>query len=156
MKGALMYQDVREKIVTQLQTNLATMLGTIDTERSTSTPVPLSYDPPSNEGNYPTLFVELGETAIEENQASIEVMRDVTELRIMVMLKHGDTYILRQWGENYIEAILRIMQNYVYEQNDGNFATIATKVIREDLDQEQEQTIRGAAVIMNVYRNQLQ
>lgn len=160
MQGVLLATDVRKLIIDRLTDatyGVNNILTTIDTERSTSTPSAISIDPPSDEGNYPSIYVDFGDSDIEENLgADLVVMREVIQLQVMAILKHGDVYVIRSWGENYIEAILRSLQNYVYENTSGNFACLAIKCIRADLDTEQEQTTRGVAVVFNVHRNKLQ
>ena len=156
--GILWPQDVRTKIVTQLNdgTNgIVAQLTAIDTTRGTVTDPPKYIDPVSNDGNFPSVYVDLGDsTILTPHGTTYALARETLELQVSVIMKHSKNDILRQSLENYFEAIMRCLQNFDYQASDGAFFMVANKVSRADLDIQVKETTKGLAVIFEVHRNE--
>jgi len=96
--GILWPQDVRTKIVTQLNdgTNgIVAQLTAIDTTRGTVTDPPKYIDPVSNDGNFPSVYVDLGDsTILTPHGTTYALARETLELQVSVIMKHSKNDIL--------------------------------------------------------------
>lgn len=154
--GILWAQDVRNKIITRLTDGTAginAQLTAINTARSTNTELPIYIAPEADEGMFPSIYIDLGDSVINEVRASVENLWEVIETQVSAIVKRTNSEDARQDGENYLEAIIKCLQNYEYRDQDGTFYIIASGMIRADLDTSQEQTTRGVSVIFSVHRN---
>jgi hypothetical protein len=152
-------RDIKSKIITRLQDStygVAAYITTINTERSETTEIPFQVNAESDVGQYPLVFVDLGDSTIVPVIGSdAETFEENFSLEITAMLKGNNVNKLKNDCENYIEAIMRSVQGYSEQANDGSYICQASGVQRADIDTEKDMTIRAITVNFIVYNNQL-
>lgn len=151
-------KDVRNLILTRLQdaTNgINALLTTIDTERSESTPQAVTITYGENVSQFPAVYIDLGDSEIESVRGmSYQVMPEVFALQITAEVPGSDLASAKDYAENYIEAIIRSLQNYEVLTGDGeNFVCLASNCVRELLGNQGGQVMRRVGVEFNVIRN---
>lgn len=150
-------QDIRAAVITRMQDGIYginAQLTAIDTKRGTTTAQPLQYDPVIDNGQFPSVFVDLGDADIPPIRGmKAKSIQAIMDLHITVLLKDSNYTQIKQHGENYIEAIEECLQDYGIMDSTGMFYMVAFKEIRADLDTQEGQTIRGIGVIFKVHRN---
>ena len=152
-------RDIKSKIITRLKDNtygISAYITIINTERSETTETPLQVNAEKDEGQYPTVFIDLGDSSINpEVGTGIENTIETFNLEITALLQGNDITKLKNDCENYIEAILRSLQGYKEEANNGSYICQAASIQREDIDTIQDQTLRAVTVTFNIFSNQI-
>jgi hypothetical protein len=150
-------RDVKSKIITRLQDStygISNLITTINTERSETTEVPLQVDAESDNGQYPLVFCDLGDSTINPVVGSgVESFDETFNLEITATLKGNNITKLKNDCENYIEAIMRCLQGWKEQSNDGGYICEANAVIRADIDTVSDMTVRAITVNFVVYNN---
>lgn len=146
-------QDVRDLFITQLTNNLSTMLGTIDTERTQTTQVPLVITYGWTDNQYPAVFVDLNSSVISQENSILTDEYEQTEETFSVEVSvviHDSLTSIQNEVENYIEAFIRIMHGY----SDNNIEwVVATDTRREDLYLREGQTMKMGMVTFEIRVN---
>jgi hypothetical protein len=154
-------QDIRDKIIYILEngyTNkrgvavpkLSTMLATIDTERSQSTPTvaKITYD--WGENQRPLVLVDLEDDEMIQDELlldDIDNVPDIYACNLHIAIKSNNTSSIHNYVETYIESLKRIMQGY----QDSNITWILiTGTERSDLYMEKNQTLKFAVVTVEI------
>jgi hypothetical protein len=151
-------KDVRNQILTRLEdvTNgINALLTTIDTERSETTPQAELITYGENQSQFPAVYIDLADSNIESVRGmDVTVMPEVFECQITAEIPGSDLASAKDYAENYIEAILRSLQNYEVLNGDGeNFVCLASSVVRELLGNQGGQVMRRVGVEFQVVRN---
>ena len=152
-------RDVKSKILTRLADTtygINALITTINTERSETTVSPFQVNAEKDEGQYPLVFVDLGDSTIT-NAIGTEYneMAENFNLEITALLMDSNITKLKNDCENYIEAIIRSIQGWKEQTNNGSYICAANSIQRADIDTIQDQTKRAVTVIFTVYNNQL-
>ena len=150
-------RDIKSKIITRLQDStygISNLITTINTERSETTGVPLQVNAEKDEGQYPLVFCDLGDSSINPViGAGIESFDEAFNLEITATLKDNNITKLKNDCENYIEAIMRCLQGWKEQTNDGCYICQASGIIRADIDTDADMTVRAVTVNFIVYNN---
>ena len=139
-------QDVRDKLVSLLTASMNTMLGTIDTERSQTTPTPKVIGYKWLENQRPLILVDLEDSELiqdEELTNDLDITPEIWKANINIQIKSMNADDLHNYIENYIEAIKRILNGY----NDSNITWILiTDTVRSELYQDKNQSMKMGMV----------
>lgn len=152
-------RDIKDKIIARLNDanyGLEALISTINSERGESTSAPFNIGGEADIGQYPIVFVDLGDSTVTNVIGSNS--NSITEnfnLEITAVLLDNNIEKLKYDCENYIEAIIRCLQGYNEQSNQGNYICQASGIQRADIDTMQDQTKRAVSVIFTVYGNQL-
>jgi hypothetical protein len=131
------------------------MISTINTERSGSTPECVSFSIEETSGQFPEMIMLLSET---EYQSSLgmgaTIMPEITDLKIIMQITSNTVRNTLNYSEDYIEALLRLLQNYRTYTADGSmFYVLATGVDRDVVYTDQAQSYKAVAVQFQIHRN---
>lgn len=152
-------RDIKDKIITRLTDTtygIEALISTINNERGESTSVPYQIGGDADTGQYPLIFVDLGDSTITNIVGSNS--NSITEnfnLEITAVLLDNNIDKLKYDCENYIEAIIRCLQGWNEQSNKGDYICQASGIQRADIDTMQDQTKRAVTVIFTVYNNQI-
>lgn len=129
MTGRFFARDVKEAIIGVLggsSSGFNTMLSTIDTERSDTTPTATSIIDHWGRNQYPFLMVDIdgAEVNYEDADISLNIANLPMDYTVLIggYLKYADDNI-HNWCENWIEAIERVLHNY----NTANISWVTLK-----------------------------
>jgi len=152
-------RDIKSKILTRLADNtngLSALITTVNSERTETTALPFRVNAEKDEGQYPAVFVDLGDSIIG-NAIGTEYneMAENFNLEITALLMGSEITKLKNDCENYIEAILRCLEGYKEQDNYGSYICEANTIQRADIDTIQDQTKRVVTVVFTIYSNQL-
>ncbi len=152
-------RDIKTNIITLLQSTSAGIeyyINTINTERGETTAVPFQVSEGADVGQYPTVYVDLGDSVITPTVGTDEnTMLENFTLEVTAELMGSNTTKLKNDVENYVEAIFRTLQGYSSQTNKGSYICEANSVLRADIDTIEDKTKRVATVAFTVYSNQL-
>ena len=137
--------DVRDKIITLLQDNVLgfnVIIGTINTERTHTTPTAKSISYEWGQNQTQLIRVDVIESEVLYNEACLDLsltkLPENFKVAVSGFLKSNDTS-LKNWVEDWIEAIIRVLHNY----NNYDITWIAyTDTKRTDLYNEKNETAK--------------
>lgn len=154
-----MARDIKSKILTRLADStygIGAYITSINATRSETTAQPLQLDAEADNGNYPQVFVDLGDSVIPPAKGmDFNEMTEDFQLEVTAVLKDSVPSKLKNDTENYIEAILKSLQAYSSQDGTGSYICQANSIQRADIDTVQNMTTRAATVTFTVYANQL-
>lgn len=152
-------RDVKDKIITRLNDatyGIAAQISTINSERGETTDLPLQIDAESDSGQYPLVFVDLGDSVIANVVGSGPyTFYENFGLEVTVVMIGNNIPKLKYDCENYIEAIIKCLQGWKEQDGTGSYICEATGIQRADIDTMQDQTKRAITVAFTVFSNQL-
>lgn len=122
MTGRYLARDIRDAIVTKLTSELSSMITTINSERSDTTPAPSFVNYLWDMQQVCAVFVDIGdsETILEEIlNDNYTILPELFQLDVSTRLIENSDNIYN-YVENYIEAFIRILHSY----SDGNITWI--------------------------------
>jgi hypothetical protein len=147
-------RDVRDKIKEKIVSDMSTMLGTIDTERSTTTPKPVRISAEDSEKQLPEIVVMLGDSNFSQNMGTYKTTAETMNVRITCFVIGNTCEDAANYAENYIEALLRIFQGYHDDTSDAqNYSMQVRRVLRDAVYTENSQPRKDIAVEFDVMRN---
>lgn len=153
-----MARDVKSYINTRVASSsagIAYWIGQINTTRSESTPVPAQIGSEADSGQYPQVYVDLGDSTIPPSKGmDFASLTEDFQMEITAVLRDNSIQKLKNDCENYVEAILRSLEGYLYQPDGtGSFICQANRVQRDDIDTMQNQTRRAVTVTFTVFNN---
>jgi len=154
-----MGRDVKDKIITQLSSTaygVAAYIADINTTRSETTPAPMQLGAEADSGQYPQVYVDLGDSTITPAKGmTFDDMMEEFGLEVTAVLRGNVVGSLKDDCENYVEAILHSLEGYLCQPSTelGSFICQANGVQRADIDTMQDQTRRAVTVRFTVYNN---
>jgi hypothetical protein len=152
-------RDIRDKIITRLTDatyGVSALITTINTERSETTETPLQVNAEKDDGQYPLVFIDLGDSTVENVKgADSETMLETFNLEVTAFLMGNNITKLKNDTENYIEAICRSLEGFYEQSGTSSYICQLSGIQRMDIDTTADQTKRVAALLFSVYRNQI-
>lgn len=152
-------RDIKGKIITRLTDTtygISALITTINSERSETTSSPFNIGGESDTGQYPLVFVDLGDSTVTNviGSNSNSIIESFA-LEITAVLMDNNIDKLKNDCENYIEAIIRSLQGWNEQSNQGDYICEASTIQRADIDTMQDQTKRAVTIVFTVYNNQI-
>lgn len=107
--------DIRDALITLLQNSFNTTITTINSERTHTTPPALSIGYDWGQNQYQLLRVEVKDSEVQYNEAALNLnlqhLPEVYNVNVAGFIKSNDSN-MRNWVEDWIEAIIRTLHNY--------------------------------------------
>lgn len=146
-------KDITNTIVTKMTSDFNTMLSTIETERSLSYTIPqvLHITDEFAEDQLPEMYVHISEseTEITELNNDIDFLTEVYTVHLTIAYKTASN-LRYDYGEYYIEAIMRVLYGY----NDADITWIfPTNSIRAEFQSMENYTTKVVGVDFEVRIN---
>lgn len=149
-------RDVRDSVIAKLSSSFSTMLTTIDSERSTTTPKPVRIAYDESLKQLPEIIVLLGDSDITQNRGNYKAVQESFNLRVTCFVSGNSIAESENNAENYIEASIRLLQGYSNETaQDKNYFLQCTRVLRDPAYTENGQHRKDVAIEFNAVRNYL-
>jgi len=153
MTGRYLALDVRDFIVTKLNSDFNTMIGTINTERTHTTPVATDITYKWGQNQFPFILVDIDESEGLTEDYTLDMsyvnLPEMYKLLVIGFLKYANDNIYN-YIEDWIEAIIRILHNY----NDANISWIMyTRTERAELYKNENETLKSFVVEFEVRIN---
>jgi hypothetical protein len=153
MVGRYLAQDVRDFVVSKLDSEFNTMIGTINTERTHTTPTAKSIAYHWGRNQFPFLMVDIeaseGVTDAYTIDMSYVNLPEVYTLLVAGFLKYANDNVYN-YVEDWIEAVIRVLHNY----NDGNISWIAyTQTERGEIYKNENETLKSFVVELEIRVN---
>jgi hypothetical protein len=152
-------RDIKSKIVTRMTDTtygINALITTINTERSETTETAYQINAEQDEGQYPLVFIDLGDSVVSEAIGTeYQTMIETFNLEITIFLMGSNITKLKNDTENYIEAVCRCLEGYNEQSGENSYICEINAIQRMDIDTIDDRTLRTAAINMLVYRNQL-
>lgn len=153
MANRFLGRDVRDAVVTLLSNGLTSMLTTIDTERSVTTPAPIYIGYGWTDNQFPAVFVDLGNSTISQEESPLletySALKETFIIEVTCVITDAID-LLYNYIENYIEAIIRVVHGY--DSADITWIS-AVETRREDLYLRENQTMKIGTVVFEVRIN---
>ena len=119
-------QDVRDLSITLLQnasSGFNNMIGTINTERTHTTPTATSITYKWGQNQFPFILVDVDDSEVQTDEITLPSVYSnlpvVHKLHVIGTLKYANDNV-QNYAEDWIEAIIRVLHNY----NDSNVSWI--------------------------------
>ncbi len=158
MTNRYLAQDCRDQVITLLKNNTTgfnSLISTINTERTHSTPSATDITYKWGQNQFPFLLVDIDTSEIIYDDVATpmslkyEILPETYTLLVMGWLKYANDNVYN-YAEDWIEAVIRVLHNY----NDENISWIAyTKTERAEIYKNENETLKSFLVEFEIRIN---